>query len=65
MQNDRKLTRDRNLGLAKPVALGEPDPPGFHRGPSDERPLRAKKRTAAKRLRLNALDHSDRPIGGI
>src|ERR1700674_2796786 len=33
MQNDRKLTRDRNLGLAKPVALGEPHPPGFHRRP--------------------------------
>jgi hypothetical protein len=33
MQNDRELTRDRNLGLAKPVALGEPGPPRFQRGP--------------------------------
>jgi hypothetical protein len=24
MQNDRELTRDRHLGLAEPVALGEP-----------------------------------------
>jgi len=29
MQNDRKLTRDRNLGLAQPVALGEPYPQAF------------------------------------
>ena len=33
MQNDRELTRDRNLGLAEPVALGEPDPPSLHGGP--------------------------------
>src|SRR5580704_13539069 len=33
MQNDRELTRDRNLGLAKPVALGELHPPGLHGGP--------------------------------
>jgi hypothetical protein len=33
MQNDRELTRDRNLGLAEPVALGELRPPGFHGGP--------------------------------
>src|ERR1700687_2146522 len=26
MQNDRELARDRNLGLAEPVALGEPYP---------------------------------------
>lgn len=29
MQNDRELTRDRNLGLAEPVALGEPYPQAF------------------------------------
>src|SRR6201999_3976227 len=33
MQNDRELTRDCNLGLAKPVALDEPNPPGLHGGP--------------------------------
>src|SRR5258705_13482910 len=33
MQNDRELTRDRYLGLAKPVALGEPNPPSLHGGP--------------------------------
>ena len=33
MQNDRELTRDRNLGLAEPVALGEPYPPSLHGGP--------------------------------
>src|SRR5271167_1192751 len=33
MQNDRKLACDRNLGLAEPVALGEPYPPGLHGGP--------------------------------
>src|SRR6201999_2730922 len=29
MQNDRELTRDCNLGLAEPVALGEPCPQAF------------------------------------
>jgi hypothetical protein len=29
MQNDRKLACDRDLGLAKPVALGEPHPQAF------------------------------------
>jgi hypothetical protein len=29
MQNDRELTRDCNLGLAEPVALGEPNPQAF------------------------------------
>src|SRR5579872_1029344 len=33
MQNDRELTRDRNLGLAEPVALGELHPPGLHGRP--------------------------------
>src|SRR5258708_39858513 len=33
MQNDHKLTRDRNLGLAEPVSLGEPYPPSLHGGP--------------------------------
>ena len=33
MQNNRELTRDRNLGLAEPVALGEPYPPSLHGGP--------------------------------
>ena len=33
MQNDRELTRDCNLGLAEPVALGEPYPPSLHSGP--------------------------------
>ena len=33
MQNDRELTRDRNLGLAKPVALGELCPPSLDGGP--------------------------------
>src|SRR5271169_3475675 len=33
MQNDRELTRDCNLGLAEPVALGEPCPPSLHGGP--------------------------------
>jgi hypothetical protein len=33
MQNDRELTRDCNLGLAEPVALGEPYPPSLHGGP--------------------------------
>src|ERR1700722_11677685 len=33
MQNDGELTRDRNLGLADPVALGEPYPPSLHGGP--------------------------------
>ena len=33
MQNDGELTRDRNLGLAEPVALGEPYPPSLHGGP--------------------------------
>jgi hypothetical protein len=30
MQNDGELTRDRNLGLAEPVALGEPNAPSLH-----------------------------------
>ena len=29
MQNDRELTRDCNLGLAEPVAFGEPNPQAF------------------------------------
>src|SRR3984957_11571032 len=29
MQNDGELTRDRNLGLSEPVALGEPYPQAF------------------------------------
>ena len=29
MQNDGELTCDRNLGLAEPVALGEPCPQAF------------------------------------
>ena len=29
MQNDRESTRDCNLGLAEPVALGEPNPQAF------------------------------------
>ena len=29
MQNDGELTRDRNLCLAEPVALGEPYPQAF------------------------------------
>src|SRR5271156_5775518 len=29
MQNDRELTRDRDLGLAEPVALGEPNAQAF------------------------------------
>ena len=33
MQNDRELTSDRDLGLAKPVALGELCPPSLHGGP--------------------------------
>ena len=33
MQNNRELTRDRNLGLAEPVALGEPYPLSLHGGP--------------------------------
>src|ERR1700730_4475211 len=33
MQNDGGLTCDRNLGLAEPVALGEPYPPSLHGGP--------------------------------
>src|SRR6476620_9640226 len=33
MQNDRELPRDRNLGLAKPVALGELRPPSLHGRP--------------------------------
>src|SRR6476619_7007473 len=33
MQNDCELARDRNLGLAEPVALGEPYSPGLHGGP--------------------------------
>jgi hypothetical protein len=38
MQNDRELTRDRNLGLAEPVALGEPYPPSLHGGPRQHNP---------------------------
>ena len=33
MQNDGELTGDRNLGLAEPVALGEPCSPSFERRP--------------------------------
>src|SRR6266851_6019267 len=33
VQNDRELTRDCNLGLAEPIALGEPYPPSLHGGP--------------------------------
>src|SRR6476620_12259697 len=33
MQNDRELTRDCNLCLAEPVALGEPYSPGLHGAP--------------------------------
>src|SRR5712675_3596867 len=33
MQNDRELTRDCNLCLAEPVALGELHPPSLHGGP--------------------------------
>src|SRR5271154_4151330 len=33
MQNDRELTRDCDLGLAEPVALGKPYPPSFYGRP--------------------------------
>src|SRR6202035_4876993 len=33
MQNDRELARDRNLGLAEPVALGEPYTRSLNGGP--------------------------------
>jgi hypothetical protein len=33
MQNDRELTRDCNLCLAEPVALGELYSPGLHGRP--------------------------------
>src|SRR5439155_20296681 len=33
MQNDSKLSSDRNLGLAQPASLREPDAPGFERRP--------------------------------
>src|SRR3954469_14961640 len=33
VQNDRELTRDCALGLAEPVALGEPYPPSRQGGP--------------------------------
>src|SRR6476660_9563543 len=33
MQNDCELARDRDLGLAEPVALDELHPPGLHGGP--------------------------------
>src|ERR1700730_11934256 len=33
MQNDGELTRDRDLGLAEPVALGEPYQPSLHGRP--------------------------------
>ena len=33
MQNDRELTRDCDLCLAKSVALDEPNPPSLHGGP--------------------------------
>ena len=32
MRNNRELTCDRNLGLAEPVALGEPHPPSLPTG---------------------------------
>jgi hypothetical protein len=32
VQNDRELTRDCDLGLAEPVALGEPYPQAFRAG---------------------------------
>ena len=32
MQNDGELTRDRYLGFAEPVALGEPNPPSLNGG---------------------------------
>src|SRR3954453_19191566 len=33
MQNDCELARDRDLGLAEPVALDELHSPGLHGGP--------------------------------
>ena len=33
MQNERELTRNRNFGLAEPVALGELHSPSLHGGP--------------------------------
>src|ERR1700688_3268615 len=33
VENDRKLARDGNLSLAKPIALGEPRAPSFQRRP--------------------------------
>ena len=34
MQNDCELTGDGHLGLAEPIALGEPYSPSLHGGPS-------------------------------
>jgi hypothetical protein len=33
VQNDRELTRDSDLGLAEPIALGKPHPPSLQRRP--------------------------------
>src|SRR5262249_34888678 len=33
VQNDRELARDSDLGLAEPIAFGEPHPPRLQRGP--------------------------------
>src|SRR5580704_11669649 len=33
MQNHRELARNCNLGLAEPIALGEPNPPSLYGGP--------------------------------
>jgi hypothetical protein len=37
VEDDGKLSSDRNLGLAQPASLREPDAPGFERRRSDAR----------------------------
>src|SRR6187549_2128483 len=70
MQNDRELTRDCNLCLAEPVALGEPYSPGLHGGPfwdaRQQNPGRFKQVTS--KHGVTALRDSARPIdlaGGV
>src|SRR6266576_3874602 len=67
MQNDRELTRDCNLGLAEPVALGEPYPPSLHGGPfwdarQQNPPLLQTDNFVASRRHTSRCDRSNRPL---
>ena len=65
MQNDCEIARDRDLGLAEPVALDELHPPGLHGGsfrdPVQRNPGRFKQKSfwGVERKFLEPLMHCD------